>query len=208
MKFGYARVSTGDQNLSLQMEALEKAGVETENIYFDKVSGSREDRPQLNELLKILRKGDTLLVWKLDRMARSLIHLVKLVDSFKKKGIGFKSITEPFIDTSANSPHGDLLLNLMGSFAQFEKDLIRERTNAGLASAKRRGEVLGPPRGLSKKAEQKAVLAENYFKSGKLSVEEILEELKISRGTYYKYLRHQGVKTIRVYKKRTSQKER
>lgn len=201
MKFGYARVSTGDQNLDLQIDALEKEGIETENIYLDQVSGSRSDRPQLNSLLDKLRKGDVLYVWKLDRMARSLIHLVKLVDGFKRDGIGFKSITEPFIDTSQNSPHSDLLLNLIGSFAQFEKDLIRERTKAGLESARRRGKVLGAPKGLSKKAERKAVLAEEHFRKGEMTVEEILDDLGISRGTYYKYLRIRGIENLRPYKK-------
>jgi len=201
MDFGYARVSTHDQNLDLQIDALTNEGIDIKNIYIDMVSGSRSDRPKLNALLEKLRSGDTLFVWKLDRMARSLIHLVKIVDDFKKSDIGFKSITESFIDTRQGSPHSDLLLNIIGSFAQFEKDLISERTKAGLESARKRGKVLGHPRGLSKKGERKADLAEMYFKKGELSVNEILEELEISRGTYYKYLRLRGIKNIRSYKK-------
>jgi len=201
MKFGYARVSTEEQNLDLQIDALIKIGVLEKNIVLDKVSGSTSVRPNFERLLNKLREGDELYVWKLDRMARSLIHLTKLLNEFKEEGIAFKSITEPFIDTTNKSPHSGFLINMFASLAEFERDLIRERTKAGLASARARGKVLGHPRGLSAKAKQKAILAEQYFKSGEMTVNEILERLNISRGTYYKYLRHQGVTGLRTYKK-------
>ena len=201
MKFGYARVSTQDQNLDLQIDALVKAGVSDKNIVLDKVSGSSSLRPNFDRLLEKLREGDELYVWKLDRMARSLIHLTKLLNRFKAEGVAFKSITEPFIDTTNTSPHATFLINMFASLAEFERDLIRERTKAGLASARARGKVLGHPKGLSSAAEQKAILAEQYFKEGNLTVGEILDRLKISRGTYYKYLRHRGVKGLRPYTK-------
>lgn len=201
MVFGYARVSTFEQNLDLQIDALFKEGVEQKNIYVDKVSGSSAQRVELDKLLAHLREGDTLLVWKLDRMARSLIHFTNLANLLKDKSVAFKSITEPFLDTTSASPHGKFLVNIFASLAEFERDIIIERTKAGLESTRRRGKVLGPPRGLSKKAEQKAVLAEDYFRKGELTVDEILEKLNISRGTYYKYLRHRGVKNIREYKR-------
>lgn len=201
MKFGYARVSTQEQNLDLQIDALIKIGVPDKNIVLDKVSGSSSSRPNFERLLDKLREDDELYVWKLDRMARSLIHLTKLLNEFKKEGIAFKSITEPFIDTTNNSPHAGFLINMFASLAEFEKDLIRERTKAGLASARARGKVLGHPRGLSAAAEQKAILVEEYFKNGNMTVNEILDKLKISRGTYYKYLRHRGITNLRPYKK-------
>lgn len=201
MRFGYARVSTQEQNLDLQIDALIKVGVPEGNIVLDKVSGSSSLRPNFKRLLDKLREGDELYVWKLDRMARSLIHLTKLLNEFKKEGIAFKSITEPFIDTTDKSPHAGFLINMFASLAEFERDLIRERTKAGLASARARGKVLGHPRGLSNSAEQKAILAEEYFRKGDMTVNEILDKLKISRGTYYKYLRYRGVSELRPYKK-------
>ncbi len=200
MDFGYARVSTHEQNLDLQIDALLKHGVSAKNIYMDKVSGARSEREKLNLLLSKLREGDTLYVWKMDRMARSLIHFTKLANHFKKEGVAFKSLTEPFLDTTGDSPHG-ILVNIFASLAEFERDLIRERTKAGLDAAKKRGKVLGPPKGLSEKAKQTAVLAAAYHKEGVLKVDEILLKLNISRGTYYKYLEHQKVK-VNKYKSR------
>ncbi len=193
MKFGYARVSTNEQNLNLQLDALLGEGIEQENIFADKVSGSGSEREKLDELFKVLRKGDVLYVWKMDRMARSLIHFTKIANLLESKGVSFKSITEQFLDTTGSSPHGKFLVNIFASLAQFEIDLIKERTNAGLDAARKRGKVLGPPRGLSEKAKQKAMIAEEYHKEGKMSVSEILEKLKISRGTYYKYLRYRKI---------------
>lgn len=201
MDFGYARVSTDEQNLNLQIDALIEIGVDHENIFLDKVSAARAERKKLDEIISKLRKGDTLYVWKIDRMARSLIHFTKLANLLKEKGVTFKSITEPFLDTTGESPHGQFLVNIFASLAQFELDLIRERTNAGLRAAKKRGKVLGPPRGMSEKAKQKAMVAERYHSEGKMTVDEILEKLKVSRGTYYKYLRYQEI-SPREYKPR------
>lgn len=201
MNFGYARISTDEQNLDLQIDALLKKKVKSENIYIDKVSGAQSERESLSKLLSILREGDTLYVWKIDRMARSLIHFTKLINVFKEKGVAFQSITEPFLDTTNDSSHGKFLVNIFAALAEFERDLIRERTKAGLEAAKRRGKKLGPPRGLSEKAKQKAVVAAAYHKEGIMTVGEILEKLHISRGTYYKYLDYKKVVT-RKYKAR------
>ena len=193
MVFGYARVSTLDQSLNLQMDALLKEGVRKENIYTDKVSSTVQERKSLNKLWDFVRSGDTIIVWKLDRLARSLIHFTKLMTELEAKGVKFKSITEPFIDTTKQSSHTNFLINMFAALAQLERDIIIERTKAGLESAQQRGIVLGAPKGLSKKNQQKAVLCEEYFKEGKLTVSQICSQLKISRATYYKYLRIRGL---------------
>ena len=201
MIFGYARVSTQEQNLDLQLDALLKEGIPQKNIYTDKVSSTKEERKSLKKLLNYVREGDTIVVWKLDRLARSLIHFTKLMTKFEEKGVKFKSITEPFIDTTEKSSHSEFIINIFAALAQLERDIIIERTKAGLESARRRGKVLGAPRGISKKNQQKAVLCEEYFKEGKLTVTEICERLDVSRATYYKYLRYRGLSgKLRAYK--------
>ncbi|MFC4094580.1 recombinase family protein [Euzebyella saccharophila] len=124
------------------------------------------------------------------------------MNELDEKGVKFKSITEPFIDTTERSSHSEFIINLFASLAQLERDIIIERTKAGLQSARRRGKVLGAPKGISEKNKQKAVLCEEYFKEGKLTVTEICERLKISWATYYKYLRHRGLNgQLRPYKR-------
>lgn len=192
MVFGYARVSTAEQNLDLQLDALLKEGIAQKHIYTDKVSSTKEERKSLNKLLDYVREGDTIVVWKLDRLARSLIHFTKIMTNLEGKGVKFKSITERFIDTTERSSHSEFIINIFAALAQLERDIIIERTKAGLESVRRRGKVLGAPTGIRKKNQQKAVLCEEYFKEGKLMVSEICERLDISRATYYKYLRHRG----------------
>ena len=154
------------------------------------------------KLLKYVRDGDTIVVWKLDRLARSLIHFTNLMTRLKEKGVRFRSITEPFIDTTEKSSHSEFIINIFAALAQLERDIIIERTKAGLESARRRGKILGAPKGLSKKNQQKAVLCEEYFNNGVLTVTEICERLNISRATYYKYLRHRGLSgKLRSYKR-------
>lgn len=202
MVFGYIRVSTEEQSIHLQMDALLKEGISEKNIYIDKISGIKSERKSLSKLLEHLREGDTLVVWKLDRLVRSLIHLTKLIAEFEEKGIKFKSITEPFIDTTQNSPHSNFLINIFGALAQLERDIIIERTKAGLDSARRRGKIIGAPTGLSEKSKKKAKLCAYYFKEGKLSVSEICKLVGVSRATYYKYLEHEGLgEKKRKYKK-------
>ncbi|RIV34298.1 recombinase family protein [Flagellimonas lutimaris] len=191
MVFGYARVSTMEQSLDLQLDALLKEGIPQKNIYTDKVSSTKEVRKSLSKLLKYVRDGDTIVVWKLDRIARSLSHLTKLIEDFEQQGIHFKSIQENFIDTT--SPHGRFIFNLFASVAQLERDIIIERTRAGLESSRRRGLKIGRKPGLSKQALHKAMLAERYYRDNKLSIEEIMKLIDVgSKKTLYKYLAYQG----------------
>jgi DNA invertase Pin-like site-specific DNA recombinase len=188
MKIGYAWVSTQDQELGLQLDALEQAGCE--KIYQEKISGAGKARPQLMTLLDHLRAGDVVIVWKLDRLARSLKDLVSLVNQIQEKGASFHSINDQIDTTNA---HGKFAFHLFAALAEFERDITRERTKAGLAAARTRGRVGGRPKGLSKKAQHKAVLAERLYREDELSISEICEQLSISKGTLYNYLRHQGV---------------
>ena len=188
MKFGYARVSTKDQNLDLQIDQLGQAGCE--QILQETASGAKSDRPILRGLLEQMRAGDVLVIWKLDRLGRSLRDLVDLVGTLMEKGVGLKSLQDP-IDTT--SSQGRLVFNIFASLAEFERDLIIERTQAGLSAARARGRKGGRPKGLSAAAEKKAVAAEALYKEGHLSVNEIAENLGVSKATLYKYLRHRGV---------------
>ncbi len=179
MLVGYARVSTTDQNLNLQKDALQAAGCA--RLFTDTVRGVRVERPGLSEALKECRPGDTLVVWKLDRLGRSLPHLVETVRELYNRGVGFKSLQEQ-IDTTTSG--GKLIFHIFASLAEFERDLIRERTNAGLAAARARGRRGGRPKGVDQK-KQKAALA--LKKEGTHSVREICAIVGISRNTYYKY---------------------
>jgi DNA invertase Pin-like site-specific DNA recombinase len=189
MKIGYARVSTQDQNLSMQLDALKAQGCG--KIYQEKVSGAKADRPELAKLLDHVRKGDTVVIWKLDRLGRSLAHLVEMVNVLEREGIGLISLNDPVDTTTAQ---GRLVFRIFASLAEFERELIRERTQAGLQSARRRGQQLGRPKGLSKEAENKSRIAESLYKERKLSVNEIAKQLGISKATLYVYLRERGVK--------------
>src|ERR687890_252727 len=146
MLIGYARVSTEDQNLDLQRDALETAGCE--QIYTDRVSGTKARRPGLEQALSHLRAGDTLVVWRLDRLGRSLRHLIDTVTELQEKGIGFKSLTES-IDTTTSG--GRLVFHIFASLAEFEREIIRERTQAGLQAARARGKTGGRPKALTDK---------------------------------------------------------
>lgn len=191
--FGYARVSTLEQNLDLQIDALLKYGIDKNHIYVDQVSASKSSRPKLDELMKYLREGDVLVVWKLDRFARSLIDFTKKIGELQQKGVAFKSLTEPFVDSSDENPQQKFFTNIMAVMAQFERDLIIERTKAGLESAKKRGVALGRKKGLSKEAERKANMCVYFYKENLLPVDEICKEVGVSKATYYKYLRHKGI---------------
>ena len=132
MEFGYARVSTKSQKFDLQVDAFLKEGIKPKNIFADISSGSKAERNDLDEMLSKIREGDTVIVWKLDRIARSLSHLAKLIEEFEQKGVNFESIQENFIDTT--SPHGRFVFNIFASVAQLERDIIIERTRVGLES--------------------------------------------------------------------------
>jgi DNA invertase Pin-like site-specific DNA recombinase len=188
VKIGYARVSTRDQNLDLQVDALKRAGCE--RIYQDVASGAKTARPALDEMLVQLRSDDVLVIWKLDRMGRSLAHLVELVGDLVKRKIGLLSLNDPIDTTSAQ---GRLVFNLFASLAEFERELIRERTNAGLSAARARGRVGGRPKGLPSEAEATAMAAETLYRERRLSVSAIAQKLHVSKSTLYRYLRHRGV---------------
>lgn len=189
MKIGYARVSTKDQSLNLQIDALKKAGCQ--KIYSEQISGAKSDRSQLQEMISHLREGDIVIVWKLDRLGRSLRDLVNLVSKFQESGIGFLSLQDN-IDTT--TPTGKLTFHIFAALAEFERDIISSRTKAGLEAARARGRKGGRPKGLSKKAQDKARLAESLYIEKERSISEICDHLHVSKATLYKYLRSRGVK--------------
>jgi DNA invertase Pin-like site-specific DNA recombinase len=180
MLVGYARVSTQEQNLDLQIDALQKAGCE--QVFQDQISGVRADRPGLNQALSYVRSGDTLVVWRLDRLGRSLKHLIETVGELEERQIGFRSLQEA-IDTTTSG--GRLVFQIFGALAEFERNLIRERTMAGLAAARARGRKGGRPRSLTKK---KALLLYQLYDEKKHTIEEICDMLEISGPTLYAYL--------------------
>jgi DNA invertase Pin-like site-specific DNA recombinase len=200
MKIGYARVSTRDQNLDLQLDALKQAGCE--RIYQDVASGSTTARPALDDLLGQLRACDVLVIWKLDRMGRSLKHLVELVGNLIERKVGLLSLNDPIDTTSAQ---GRLVFNLFASLAEFERELIRERTQAGLTAARARGRVGGRPKGLSPQAQATAMAAETLYRERRMGVAAIAQKLHVSKSTLYSYLRHRGV-AISPYEKTAQQR--
>jgi DNA invertase Pin-like site-specific DNA recombinase len=181
MNIGYARVSTTDQNLDLQKDALNSA--DCEKIYTDKMSGTKTERPGLNQILGILREGDTLVVWKLDRLGRSLTHLIKIMNILDERSIYFKSVQES-LDTS--TPGGKLIFHVFGALAEFERDIIRERTLAGLAAARARGRVGGRPRKLTK---EQTEMAKKLINDPTILIEDICKTLGVSRSTLYRYVK-------------------
>lgn len=183
MLIGYARVSTNEQNLDLQLDALRKDGVEEPHIFTDKVTGTKAERPGLEDALSHLREGDTLVVWRLDRLARSLSNLIELVNRLAGRGIAFKSLTER-IDTS--SATGKLVFHIFGALAEFERNLIKERTLAGLSAARARGRLGGRPKLSAKSA--KIVHAKKLYGDKSNSIADICKTLRISRATLYRYL--------------------
>lgn len=188
MLLGYARVSTHDQNLDLQLDALRLHGCE--RFFTDTVSGAKAKRPGLDEMLKEARPKDVIVIWKLDRLGRSLKHLVDLVAELNEKDIGLRSLNDPIDTTTAQ---GRLVFNIFASLAEFEREIIRERTNAGLAAARARGRTGGRKPGLSEEAKKKARIAESFYRE-EMPVDEIAKNLGISKATLYKYLRFRGVK--------------
>ena len=181
---GYARVSKGEQDVQLQMDALKKAGCDEDYIFVDKVSGARTDRPGLDACLTMLEPGDTLVVWRLDRLGRSMSHLVTMVEELLSKKIGFRSLCDGAIDTTTAS--GELIFNIFSALAQFERRLIQERTQAGLAVARARGRK-GGRRPISPD-DPRVKTAKLMHKNRDISINQICETLKISRPTFYRYL--------------------
>ncbi|HPM02585.1 MAG TPA: recombinase family protein [Candidatus Cloacimonadota bacterium] len=181
MKIGYARVSTYEQNLDLQIDDLKKNGCE--KIYEEKVSGSKADRPILQDMLKNLRNGDVLVVWKLDRLGRSLKDLLGIVSGLQNRGVELVSLKES-IDTTSST--GKLIFSIFGALAEYEKDIIRERTMAGLNSARARGIVGGRKKRLSDKD---VAMLRNLANDKTISISVICNRFGISRKTYYNYLK-------------------
>ena len=181
---GYARVSSISQDLQLQLDALEKAGCQKSQIFVDKISGSKLERPGLDKCLNSLTKGDTLVVWRLDRLGRSMHHLIWLIEDLRQKGISFKSISDGFIDTTTAS--GELIFNIFSSLAQFERRLIQERTKAGLDAARSRGRCGG--RKKIQSTDPKVLTAKKMHKDHGMSIDDICKILKISRASFYRYI--------------------
>jgi DNA invertase Pin-like site-specific DNA recombinase len=180
MLIGYARVSTHDQTLALQQDALQKAGCN--KLFTDTASGATSERKGLDEALNYVRKGDTLVVWRLDRLGRSLPHLITTMTSLEERGIGFKSLTEN-VDTTTSG--GKLIFHIFGALAEFERNLIRERTQAGLSAARARGKRGGRPKALT--AKQLGIAQDLYEK--RHSITEICRTLKISKATLYRSIK-------------------
>jgi DNA invertase Pin-like site-specific DNA recombinase len=186
MLVGYARVSTEEQNLDLQRDALLKAGVAAKDIYTDKVTGVKAERPGLTLALSHLREGDTLIVWRLDRLGRSLKHLIETVTTLKNQEVAFKSLTEN-IDTATAT--GTLVFQIFGALAEFERNLIKERTVAGLDAARVRGRTGGRPR--RNPDSGRVAFAKRLYRDSRMSIPEILKTLNISKATLYRWV-HTG----------------
>ena len=180
MLIGYARVSTDDQNLDLQRDALQAVGCE--RVFEDMVSGARADRTGLVTLMSMLRAGDTVVIWRLDRLGRSLKNLIELVERLESAKVGLRSLQEN-IDTTSSG--GKLVFHLFGALAEFERNLIRERTQAGLVAARARGRMGGRPKRLDP---VKLALAVKLHRERNHTVEEICKMMGISKSTLYNYL--------------------
>jgi DNA invertase Pin-like site-specific DNA recombinase len=180
MRIGYARVSTQQQNLELQQDALKAAGCD--KIVVDVASGKTTQRSGLDQLRDVLRRGDVLVVWRLDRLARSLKHLIELLTELEQNGIGFQSLQES-IDTT--TPGGKLVFHIFGALAEFERNLIRDRTRAGLAAARARGRKGGRPKALS---EEQRTLAVQLYHGKQHTIRQICDLVGITKPTLYKYV--------------------
>jgi len=180
----------------LQIDALVNYGVKKENIYTDKISGVKDERPGLESCLRALRKGDVLVVWKLDRLGRSLKHLIEIIDDLNKREIGFKVLTGEGVHIDTTTPAGKMMFSIFGAFAEFERELIRERTIAGLKAARARGRKGGRKFQLTK---AQVRLAQAAMKNRDTSVSELCKELNITKATLYKYVDPKG--NLREYGK-------
>ena len=203
MLIGYARVSKhdGTQSRDLQIDALVAAGVAPAAIYTDEASGKRDDRPGLAACRKALREGDTLVVWKLDRLGRDLRHLIDTVQDLAARGVGFRVLAGQGAEIDTSTPHGRLVFGIFGAIAEFERELIRERTLAGLAAARARGRLGGRKFGLTKSQVRRAQAAMSHRDT---DVAELAHELGVTRGTIYRYvgpggeLREHGARVLGV----------
>src|SRR5947209_2225072 len=183
MQIGYARISTGEQTLDLQLDALQAAGCG--KVFTDTASGAKTERPGLTDALSHLRAGDVLVVWRLDRLGRSLRDLIDRLLDLDQRGVGFKSLTES-IDTT--TPGGKLIFHLFGALAEFERDLIRERTNAGLAAARARGRLGGRPPVKAFRNPAALAMAKHLYHDTKTPIDAICTQFGVTRPTLYRYV--------------------
>ena len=191
MLVGYARISTIDQNLDMQIDELKKAGCE--KIFSDVASGAKVERIELQKAFEQIRKDDILVVWKLDRLGRSLKHLIQAVSELNERGIGFKSLKES-IDTTTNG--GRLIFHIFGALAEFERGIIQERTRAGLKAARARGRLGGRPRKMNK---EKIETAQALYDARTMTISNICKQLGISKGTFYRYLQTPDCKKADIH---------
>jgi DNA invertase Pin-like site-specific DNA recombinase len=185
MKIGYARVSTKDQSLDIQLKALRQAGCK--QIYEEKVSGVGKSRPEFQKMMQQMRKGDVLIIWRLDRLARSTRLLLETIEQLHESGASFKSLTEPWADTT--SAAGRLVMTFFAGMAEFERDLIRDRTDVGRKAALKRGVKFGRP---IKMTEEQLKLARKLLKQGK-SIRYVADTFGVHFTTLYRYLRESGI---------------
>jgi DNA invertase Pin-like site-specific DNA recombinase len=184
MEIGYERKSTVDQSFNLQTDALKMAGCEL--IFSDTWTGKKSDRPELDKLFTQIRKGDRVTVWKLDRLGRSVSHLIQLIKRFEEMGVTFRCLHDN-IDTS--TPQGKLYFHFFAALAEYEASLIRERTMAGLTAARSRGRVGGRPKGITPEILEKSKVAKSLFENKSLPIAAILKHLNVSRTSFYKLLK-------------------
>ncbi|MYY44361.1 MULTISPECIES: recombinase family protein [Weeksellaceae] len=182
MIVGYARVSTLEQNITTQLEILRDNGCE--KTFTDIASGIREDRAGLNEMLSYLRRGDIILVYKIDRIFRSLKNMIELIEKFNEKGVLFKSLTEPAFDTT--SANGKFIIQIFGAVAEFERNLISERTKSGLEGARKRKKLLGRPKGPSQGSIEKYQFAKHLYDNKNIPIDKACKQAGISKATFYR----------------------
>jgi DNA invertase Pin-like site-specific DNA recombinase len=184
MLIGYARVSTEEQNLDRQLDALVKYGVDKRNIYTEKITGTKMDRQELNKMLHDLQAGDTVVIADLTRISRSTKDLLEIVENIKSKGASIKSMKDTWLDTTSDNPYNCFLLTVMSALSQLERDLISQRTKEGLASAKARGRSGGRPNGRTNKSDLVALMLNQNYK-----IKDIVDKTGLSRTTVYRIIR-------------------
>lgn len=184
MLIGYARVSTEEQNLNRQIDALVKYGVDKRNIYQEKITGTKMDREQLNKLLNELQAEDIVVIADLTRISRSTKDLLEIIEKIKDKGASIKSIKDTWLDTTSDNPYNSFLLTVMSGLSQLERDLISQRTKEGLASAKARGRVGGRPNGRTSKSDLVALMVQQNYK-----IKDIVDKTGLSRTTVYRIIK-------------------
>ncbi|RUR38049.1 recombinase family protein [Clostridium perfringens] len=189
MLIGYARVSTEEQNLDRQIDMLVKYGVDKRNIYKEKITGTKADREQLNNMLNDLQENDIVVIVDLTRVSRSTKDLLSIVDKIKSKGASIKSIKDTWLDTTSDNPYNSFLLTVMSGLSQLERDLISQRTKEGLESAKARGRNGGRPKKRNDKADTVSLLYKEGFK-----IVDIVKQTGLSRATVYRTLKDLGMK--------------